>query len=74
MKEVKLGDDTIELGFTLSFPCNHESISVGRLVKWSKGYRCRGVVGKDVVAMLKDAIERKVGFTLYFVCIIIMKV
>lgn len=32
---------------------------MGRLLNWSKGFNCPGVVGKDVVKLLQDAICRR---------------
>lgn len=49
----------IPLGFTFSFPVKQVSIDKGVLVAWSKGFSCPGVVGRDVVALLNEAIERR---------------
>ena len=53
------GHNRIPLGFTFSFPCSQESLNVGRLVTWTKGFNCSGVVGEDVVRLLHDAINRR---------------
>lgn len=29
------------------------------LISWTKGFRCSGVEGQDVVQLLRDAIERQ---------------
>jgi hexokinase len=48
-----------ELGFTFSFPCNQTAIDGGTLVRWTKGFKVSGTVGKDVVKLLSDALNRK---------------
>ena len=49
----------LHLGFTFSFPCKQEGLAVGRLVTWTKGFKCSGVEGQDVVRLLHEAIRRK---------------
>lgn len=46
----------IDLGFTFSFPVRQKSISGGTLVAWTKGFRARGVEGRDVVRLLESAL------------------
>eukprot|EP00243_Klebsormidium_subtile_P002992 TRINITY_DN16126_c0_g1_i1.p1 TRINITY_DN16126_c0_g1~~TRINITY_DN16126_c0_g1_i1.p1 ORF type:complete len:513 (-),score=122.60 TRINITY_DN16126_c0_g1_i1:323-1861(-) len=48
-----------ELGFTFSFPCNQTAIDGGTLVRWTKGFKVSGTVGKDVVKLLTEALTRK---------------
>ncbi|CAM6108189.1 unnamed protein product [Calypogeia fissa] len=48
-----------ELGFTFSFPVQQHSIASGTLIHWSKGFKVKGTVGRDIVAVLRDAIRRK---------------
>ncbi|XP_022152278.1 hexokinase-2, chloroplastic [Momordica charantia] len=48
-----------EIGFTFSFPVNQTSINSGILIKWTKGFAVSGVAGKDVVACLNQAMERR---------------
>ncbi|KXN71641.1 hypothetical protein CONCODRAFT_78213 [Conidiobolus coronatus NRRL 28638] len=50
---------TIPLGFTFSFPVNQTAINRGKLMFWNKGFTCPGAVGKDVVQLLQDALDRK---------------
>ena len=38
------------------------------LTKWSKGYRCSGVVGNDIAKMLHEAIVRKFGEVCFYFC------
>ena len=49
----------LHIGFTFSFPVLQASIASGRLVRWTKGFKARGVEGKDVVRLLNDALVRK---------------
>ncbi len=42
-----------------SFPCAQDGLNVGRLVRWTKGFKCAGVEGEDVVKLLHDAIQRR---------------
>ena len=55
----KLVQLRLPLGFTFSFPCQQEGLAHARLVNWTKGFKCSGVEGKDVVGLLREAIERR---------------
>ncbi|XWS20962.1 hypothetical protein CRYUN_Cryun30bG0014300 [Craigia yunnanensis] len=48
-----------EIGFTFSFPVKQTSIDSGILIKWTKGFAVSGTAGKDVVACLNEAMNRK---------------
>ncbi|KAI0500152.1 hypothetical protein KFK09_018361 [Dendrobium nobile] len=48
-----------EIGFTFSFPIKQTSINSGILIKWTKGFAVSGTAGKDVVACLKEAMQRQ---------------
>jgi hexokinase len=47
------------LGFTFSFPIRQTSIDRGELIVWTKGWSAAGVVGRDVVGLLNQALERE---------------
>lgn len=47
------------LGFTFSFPCRQEGLNRARLTTWTKGFKCSGVEGEDVVDLLRQAIDRR---------------
>ncbi|XP_025190959.1 hexokinase type 2-like [Melanaphis sacchari] len=49
----------LPLGFTFSFPLRQVGLTRGFLNSWTKGFNCSGVVGEDVVSLLKDAIKRR---------------
>lgn len=59
MKEQKVQKEKLPLGFTFSFPLVQLGLTKGLLVRWTKGFNCEGVVGEDVVQLLKDAIARR---------------
>ena len=52
-------DNTVKAGFTFSFPMAQTGINTGRLVMWTKGFSAKGVIGKNVVGLLKEALARK---------------
>ncbi|CAO2837278.1 unnamed protein product [Amaranthus hypochondriacus] len=48
-----------ELGFTFSFPVKQISVSSGILMKWTKGFSIRDMIGKDVSESLRQALSRQ---------------
>ncbi|XP_056269606.1 hexokinase HKDC1-like isoform X2 [Pseudoliparis swirei] len=50
--------------FIFSFPCEQTAIDTGSLVSWTKGFHATGCEGRDVVSMLREAIERRNEFDL----------
>uniref|UniRef100_A0A8C6P9Y0 Hexokinase-2 n=1 Tax=Nothobranchius furzeri TaxID=105023 RepID=A0A8C6P9Y0_NOTFU len=61
---------SLPLGFTFSFPCNQSKLDEGILLKWTKGFKASDCEGKDVVMLLKEAIQRKQEFDLNFVAVV----
>lgn len=57
--ELNIQDEVLPLGFTFSFPCQQIGLTKGLLIKWTKGFNCQGVVDKNVVELLEDAIRRR---------------
>uniref|UniRef100_A0A915BVI4 Phosphotransferase n=2 Tax=Parascaris univalens TaxID=6257 RepID=A0A915BVI4_PARUN len=53
------GTQKLPLGFTFSFPCAQEGLAVARLINWSKGFSASGVVGQDIVELLREACDRR---------------
>lgn len=47
------------MGFTFSFPVEQTAIDKGTLISWTKGFNCPDAIGKDVVKLLQDALDRK---------------
>ncbi|XP_012220068.1 hexokinase type 2 isoform X3 [Linepithema humile] len=59
VKDLKLQNEVLPLGFTFSFPLTQHGLTQGNLVRWTKGFNCSGVIGEDVVALLEEAIDRR---------------
>lgn len=59
MKEHKLIGKTLPLGFTFSFPCRQEGLDRAILTQWTKGFKCEGVEGHNIVQLLQEAIQRR---------------
>lgn len=57
--ELGIQDEVLPLGFTFSFPCQQVGLTKGLLIKWTKGFNCEGVVNKNVVELLEDAIRKR---------------
>ncbi|MFA6994739.1 MAG: 6-phosphogluconolactonase, partial [Candidatus Paceibacterota bacterium] len=47
------------LGFTFSFPVRQTDIDKGILINWAKGFTAKGVVGKNIVRLLKEALRKE---------------
>lgn len=52
-------DRKYRIGFTFSFPVKKRALARGILIRWTKGFRARGVEGKDVVLLLNESLKRK---------------
>ncbi|XP_072447150.1 hexokinase-1-like [Chiloscyllium punctatum] len=52
------------LGFTFSFPYQQTGLDQGILLNWTKGFDIPDCVGKDVVQLLREAIQRRQEFNL----------
>ena len=59
VEEKGLKESCLPLGFTFSFPCQQEGLAIGKLTNWTKGFKCSGVEGKDVVLLLREALARR---------------
>ena len=47
-----INSEILPLGFTFSFPCEQVGLDVGRLIKWTKGFKCSGVEKQVTCAKL----------------------
>lgn len=47
------------VGFCFSFACEQTSLGDGKLLLWTKSFRGKGLVGKDVVSILKAAFQAR---------------
>ncbi|KAK5966422.1 Phosphotransferase [Trichostrongylus colubriformis] len=56
--EKDLANENLPVGFTFSYPCDQTSLRSATLLRWTKGVTATGVVGKNVVTLLEEAIER----------------
>lgn len=52
----------LPLAFCFSYPATQDRIDHGVLQTWTKGLDIKGVEGNDVVAQLREALEKKVCF------------
>uniref|UniRef100_A0A3Q1JYP3 Phosphotransferase n=1 Tax=Anabas testudineus TaxID=64144 RepID=A0A3Q1JYP3_ANATE len=59
-----LKEQILPLGFTFSFPCEQKEIDKSFLIRWTKGFNCSGVEGKDVVKLLREAIHKRGDYDL----------
>lgn len=59
MREHRVEKENLPLGFTFSFPVLQIGLSHGILQRWTKGFSCSNSVGNDVVAMLKESIDKR---------------
>ena len=59
MNNHDLLNQKIPLGFTFSFPCKQMGLNHAVLTQWTKGFKCEGVEGEDVVRLLHEAIKRR---------------
>lgn len=46
-------------GFTFSFPMKQHSISSGELLTWTKSFKCGGLAGVDVAALLQRCLRAR---------------
>lgn len=64
-------NETFNLGFTFSFPCEQKNLTNAILVRWTKGFAVSGVEGQNVAELLQTAINKIVN--LFFLCIYLKK-
>ncbi|KAG8513112.1 Hexokinase-3 [Galemys pyrenaicus] len=65
-----LGKQGLRLGFNFSFPCHQTGLDRSTLISWTKGFKCSGVEGQDVVQMLRDAIQRQGAYSIDVVAVV----
>lgn len=59
IKQNRLEDEELSLGFTFSHPIRKSSAATGILIKWTKEYSAIDVVNMDVAQLLMEAIDRR---------------
>ncbi|EHB11358.1 Hexokinase-3 [Heterocephalus glaber] len=65
-----VGNQGLQLGFSFSFPCHQTGLDRSTLISWTKGFRCSGVEGQDVVQLLRDAIQRQGAYSIDVVAVV----
>ncbi|TFK00029.1 protein FAM171A2 [Platysternon megacephalum] len=70
MEKLNMKDKKLPLGFTFSFPCHQTKLDESILVTWTKGFKSSGVEGKDVVAMIREAIKKRGDFDIDLVAVV----
>nr|XP_027796792.1 hexokinase-3 isoform X1 [Marmota flaviventris] len=65
-----VGNQGLQLGFSFSFPCHQTGLDKSTLISWTKGFRCSGVEGQDVVQLLRDAIQRQGAYSIDVVAVV----
>ncbi|XP_062123590.1 hexokinase type 1 [Drosophila sulfurigaster albostrigata] len=58
VKEKKVEKENLPMGIAFAFALNKLALDVGMLVAWTKGYGAQGVVGKDVVQLLRNSLAK----------------
>ncbi|UXI14625.1 transforming growth factor-beta receptor type I [Sarcoptes scabiei] len=66
----KLVGVRIALGFCFSFPVIQRGLAEATLVTWTKSFDCSGVVGYDVVRLLKASLKRKMIHSIPFIDVV----
>ncbi|CAG9796018.1 unnamed protein product [Diatraea saccharalis] len=51
--------ESLSLGFTFSFPMRQHSILSGELTTWTKSFKCGGMEGVDVAALLQRCLHQR---------------
>ena len=49
----------LPLGFTFSFPVHQTGLTAGTLIQWTKDFTADGVVGEDIISLLRAAVNRR---------------
>ncbi|XP_023172107.1 hexokinase type 1-like [Drosophila hydei] len=57
VRDKKVEKDNLPMGIAFAFELNKLSLDVGILLRWTKGYGAQGAVGKDVVQLLRNALD-----------------
>ncbi|XP_043837583.1 hexokinase-3 [Dromiciops gliroides] len=70
LDQLKVGSQPIQLGFNFSFPCHQTGLDQSTLISWTKGFRCSGVEGQDVVQLLREAIQRQGAYSIDVVAVV----
>ncbi|MBI5144432.1 MAG: hexokinase [Candidatus Omnitrophica bacterium] len=58
-RRARVAQEERAVGFTFSFPVEQTGTASGTLLRWTKGFNVKGVIGHDVVRLLNEALARK---------------
>lgn len=70
LEKMGIKDKKLPLGFTFSFPCQQTKLDESYLVSWTKGFKASGVEGRDVVGLLRKAINKRGDFDIDIVAVV----
>uniref|UniRef100_A0A5F8GI25 Hexokinase-2 n=1 Tax=Monodelphis domestica TaxID=13616 RepID=A0A5F8GI25_MONDO len=70
MDKLQIKNKKLPLGFTFSFPCHQTKLDESFLVSWTKGFKSSGVEGRDVVSLIRKAIQRRGDFDIDIVAVV----
>ncbi|KAA0716803.1 Hexokinase-2 [Triplophysa tibetana] len=70
LEKMAIKDKKLPLGFTFSFPCQQTKLDESYLVSWTKGFKASGVEGRDVVGLLRKAINKRGDFDIDIVAVV----
>ncbi|KAK6185109.1 hexokinase-1 [Patella vulgata] len=70
VKDHNIQGQKLPLGFTFSFPCKQEDLAAARLSKWTKGFRCEGVVGENICHLLHEALKRRTNCDVEIIAVV----
>ncbi|KAM6220233.1 hexokinase-2 isoform 1-T1 [Rhynchocyon petersi] len=70
MGQLQIKDKKLPLGFTFSFPCHQTKLDESILVSWTKGFKSSGVEGRDVVTLIRKAIQKRGDFDIDIVAVV----
>ncbi|XP_029365634.1 hexokinase-2 isoform X1 [Echeneis naucrates] len=70
MEKKGIKEKKLPLGFTFSFPCQQTKLDESVLLSWTKRFKASGVEGKDVVSLLRKAIQKRGDFDIDIVTVV----
>ncbi|QLL31189.1 hypothetical protein HG536_0B00500 [Torulaspora globosa] len=47
----------LKMGFTFSYPVDQKSLGSGTLIRWTKGFKIKDTIGKDVVQLYQEQLN-----------------
>ncbi|XP_060531176.1 hexokinase type 2-like [Cylas formicarius] len=58
-KKRGVAEQNLPLGFTFSFPASQKGLSKAIVVRWTKGFDCKDILGLDVGELLTNAVNKR---------------